>query len=94
MQSLIQALAKSHYSHFKKEAQTWRGKENQISKIRKRIDRVSLEGELLIDMSINDLQVKADGLASEIIRRKSSPLAKKLADVNLVIWSKRTSWFR
>lgn len=91
MSELVGKLAKSGYAHFKEEARSWGNKERQNRKLSRRIENAKLvPGGPLKEKKLPDLRAIADGLAKDFLVQKSNTLARKLADVNVVIWSKRT----
>ncbi|MEX2144269.1 MAG: hypothetical protein WD740_06715 [Anaerolineales bacterium] len=91
MERLVRALSDSNYSHFKRAARSWRGKAQQKAKLRKRTNSAKTHsGGALNTQKLPELRAQADLLAGEILDQKSNQLARKLSEVNFVIWSKRT----
>lgn len=91
LKMLITNLSKSKYSHFKKEARLWQGRQRTNARISRRIRTARLgDRELLIDKSLRELRELANSISEQILEQKSNVLARQLSDVNVVMWNKTT----
>jgi len=90
LRKIIDGLRASDYKHFREAADSWHGRLQVKRALFRRIKGASHEGRHLRDYTQDELEEFATELASLSAREKSSAVARKLSDVNRLIWARRT----
>lgn len=89
-QRLVKSLKDSDYKHFRTAGEDWPGKRQAKREFSERVSEAKYQGQVLLELSIEELEGLASGLAEELLREKKSAISRKLADVNRTIWARKS----
>lgn len=89
-QKLLRGLRNSDYAHFRSAAGAWPGKKQARIEFVQRVSGAKHGQEGLLDYSTAQLEELATRIAEDLSKEKSAALSRKLADVNRVIWAKKS----
>jgi hypothetical protein len=90
LRKIIEALRASGYKHFREAAESWHGRVTAQRDLFRRIRAASNQGKSLDSYSQDELEQLATEHASMLIHEKSSAMARRLSDINRLIWARRT----
>ena len=90
VREIVDGLRTSSYQHFREAAEAWHGRISAQRDVFRRINGASHQGKPLDEYPQEDLEQLATELASSLAKRKNSAAARKLSDVNRLIWARRT----
>lgn len=89
---IVKQLKSSRYKHFRNEGNAWKNRESTVKSLSKRVQIAKHEGKELLDYSSQELEFLATELAAFLMDKRSTPKARKLANINRALWIKRSSF--
>lgn len=90
VRDLIEGLRASPYKHFREAAEAWHGRIKSQQDVFRRINGASHQGRPLDEYAQDELEQLATDLASSLAKKKNSAAARKLSEVNRLIWARKT----